>query len=264
MTRSLQGFLKELLGRSRVPLSGKPEVDRGASGIDGTVQVPPAPTLANVRFVDPPGAVGWFQFPPASLVQFGCVALHPAPNGGVVSKETSLHEQFLDVPIRKREPQIPTDRANNDLGFEVPPFEQRWPRFDHGIYCSLSDWFAEFLQHNRISPLALLVTTVFWTVLWGPAGLILALRSEGREIFDRCALFLRTDLEYQWPKDNFVGIGGLGPVGRILTLGLSVFFDRALRRREEQRLTELRVVGPNATWPLRQRVLHCAYDLSLG
>src|SRR5207245_2856224 len=54
------------------------------------------------------------------LFQFGCVALHPAPNGGVVRSETSFHEQFLDVPIRKREPQIPTDRANNDLGFKVP------------------------------------------------------------------------------------------------------------------------------------------------
>src|SRR6266478_6314234 len=144
MTRSLQGFLEELLGRSRVSLSGKPEVDRGAGGIDGTIQVPPASTLANVRFVDPPGAVGWFQLPPASLVQFRCVALHPAPNGGVVSRETSFQEQFLDVPIRKREPQIPTDCANNDLGFEVPPFEQRRPRFDHGTYCSLSDWFSEF------------------------------------------------------------------------------------------------------------------------
>ncbi len=51
----------------------------------------------------------------------------------MVSAETSFREQFLDVPIRKGEPQIPADRTNNDLGFEVPPFEQRWPRFDHGI-----------------------------------------------------------------------------------------------------------------------------------
>ena len=66
MTRSLQGFLEELLGRSRVSFSGKPEVDRGTGGIDGTIQVPPTPTLANVRFVYPPGAVGWFQFSSAS------------------------------------------------------------------------------------------------------------------------------------------------------------------------------------------------------
>jgi hypothetical protein len=63
MTRSLQGFLEELLGRSRVSLSGKPEVDRGAGGIDGTIQIPPVPALTDVRFVDPPGAIGWFQFP---------------------------------------------------------------------------------------------------------------------------------------------------------------------------------------------------------
>jgi hypothetical protein len=70
---------------------------------------------------------------PTSLVQLGCVALHPAPDGGVVSRQTPFDEQLLDVPIRKREPQIPTDRANNDLGFEVPPFKQGWPRFGHRL-----------------------------------------------------------------------------------------------------------------------------------
>jgi len=29
----------------------------------------------------------------------------------------------------------------------VPPFEQRRPRFDHRIHCSLSDSFIQFLQH---------------------------------------------------------------------------------------------------------------------
>jgi hypothetical protein len=37
MTRRLQGFLEELLDRTRVALSGKPKVDRGACGIDGTL-----------------------------------------------------------------------------------------------------------------------------------------------------------------------------------------------------------------------------------
>src|SRR5215472_224281 len=148
MTRCPQGFLEELLGSSRVSLLGKPEVDRSTGGIDSTIQVPPDPALANVRFVDPPGAVGRFQFPPASLVHLGCVALHPTPYGRVISPETSFDEQFLDVPIGKREPQIPTDRANDELRLEVPPFEQRWPQFDHGIYCSLSDSFTELLQHS--------------------------------------------------------------------------------------------------------------------
>jgi hypothetical protein len=63
----------------------------------------------------------------------------------VVSRETSFQDQFLDVPIGKGEPQIPTDGANNDLGFEVPPFEQCRPRFDHEIHCSLSDSFTQFI-----------------------------------------------------------------------------------------------------------------------
>ena len=78
---------------------------------------------------------------------FGSGALLPAPNGGVVRREPSFLEQFLDVSIGKREPQIPTNGANNNLGFKVPPYEQFRPGFDHGIHCSLSDPFSQFLQH---------------------------------------------------------------------------------------------------------------------
>ncbi len=75
------------------------------------------------------------------------------------------------------------------------------------------------------------------------------LTPEGRELFDRCALFLRTRLEYLWPEDNFVGIGGLGIVGRICTLGLSVFFDRALERRAMRELEVIEAIGSTAVWP---------------
>jgi hypothetical protein len=50
MTRHLQSFLEELLGRSRVALAENQESDRGACGIDGTIQVPPPPTLGFKRF----------------------------------------------------------------------------------------------------------------------------------------------------------------------------------------------------------------------
>jgi hypothetical protein len=81
MAGSLQNFLEELLGRSRVTFHGKPKINGSARGIDSTVQVPPVSALANVRFVDFPGAVGRFQFAPTAPVQFRGVALHPAPNG---------------------------------------------------------------------------------------------------------------------------------------------------------------------------------------
>src|SRR5262249_26568745 len=50
-----------------------------------------------------------------------------APSAQMVVWSAGRHpfdEKLLDVPIRKREPQIPTDRANNNVGFEVPPFKQ--------------------------------------------------------------------------------------------------------------------------------------------
>ena len=42
---------------AQVPVS----VDRGPAGIDGTIQVSPVATLANVSFVHPPVTVGGFQ-----------------------------------------------------------------------------------------------------------------------------------------------------------------------------------------------------------
>jgi hypothetical protein len=44
--------------------------------------------LADIRLIDPPRAIGGFQFSSASLVQFWSVALYPAPNGGVVGWQT--------------------------------------------------------------------------------------------------------------------------------------------------------------------------------
>lgn len=76
-----------------------------------------------------------------------------------------------------------------------------------------------------------------------------ALTPAGRELFERCALFLRTQLEYQWPEDNFIGIDGLGVVPRILTLGLSWLLDRALRRRNERKLGRLQLDESNPIWP---------------
>jgi hypothetical protein len=45
-----------------------------------------------------------------------------------------------------------------------------------------------------------------------------ALSGEARELFDRCALFLLSDLEYLWPRDNFVSAGSSTTRG---LLGLS-------------------------------------------
>ena len=61
----------------------------------------------------------------------GRVTLDPTPDSGVVGGEAPLREEFLDVPIGKGEPQVPAHRTGDDGGFEVAPFEQRWPWFAH-------------------------------------------------------------------------------------------------------------------------------------
>ena len=132
MTRRLQGSLEKVFSGSRVPLRREPEVDRGTGGIDGSVQIGPDTRHRNVCFVHPPRAVGGFQIPTASFIEFRRISLHPAPNGRVVRWQTAFGQKFLDVAIGEGIAQIPPDRAKNDGWFKVSPFKQSRPRFAHG------------------------------------------------------------------------------------------------------------------------------------
>jgi hypothetical protein len=99
------------------------------------------------------------------------------------------------------------------------------------------------------------------TMLWGsysdlyPHRLVgkHALAEEGRRLFRRCALFLESDREYEWPRDSFTGIGGFGPVIRVLTLGLSYFADRWIERGHRRARAELEAAGDFGVWPFLQR-----------
>ena len=137
MTGCLQDPPKKALGRGRIPLRGRPEVDRGAGGIDRAVEVLLVTHHSNVSFVYSLGTVGRFQFPPAPLIEFWRIPLYPTPSGRMVSPQTSLREKFFDVTIGERIPQKPTHRAKNDGWFEVSPFE--WCR----------SWFAHWHQPTR-------------------------------------------------------------------------------------------------------------------
>jgi hypothetical protein len=60
-------------------------------------------------------------------------AHNTGPNAyvGVVGGKTPFGKKLLDIAIGKGESQIPAHRKCNDGRFEVPPFEQGWPRFAH-------------------------------------------------------------------------------------------------------------------------------------
>src|SRR5215467_6252187 len=127
VTRSKQGILEEALGGSSITPGGKQEIDRGTGRVDGSVQVGRLAFHPNVSLIHPPGAISGLQFPTTTLAQFRRIALDPSPDGSVVGWQSSLGEKFLDVTIGKRESQIPPNRIGDDRGFEVAPFEQRWP-----------------------------------------------------------------------------------------------------------------------------------------
>ena len=57
-------------------------------------------------------------------VEFRCKPLNPTPYRGVIDLNSSFLEQFLHLAVRQALAQIPTNRAKNDLRFEVPPFEE--------------------------------------------------------------------------------------------------------------------------------------------
>jgi hypothetical protein len=70
------------------------------------------------------------------------------------------------------------------------------------------------------------------------------LTPEGRRLFDRCILFLRTELEYSWADDDFIGTRSHAG---LTLLGLSE------SNWEDVRLKHLHIVGDDPFWPFFSR-----------
>ena len=60
-----------------------------------------------------------------SRLQFGTVALDPAPDCRVVRFQAALAEQFFDIAERERVLQVPAYGAKNQLGLGLSPLEDR-------------------------------------------------------------------------------------------------------------------------------------------
>ena len=146
---SVSALRNRRLRRSGITQAREHEVDRGTGGIDGSVEVAPTALDTNVGFIDTPGRVGWFEMTAQPLLQFGTVALDPAPDCRVVRFQAALAEQLFDITERERIPKVPAHGAQNQLGLGLSPLKDR--RSD----CLLHDLFRVTsrrrlkLQHNR-------------------------------------------------------------------------------------------------------------------
>jgi hypothetical protein len=56
-----------------------------------------------------------------ALFQFGSVSPDPAKEGRVVHLDAAIGEHAFQIAIADRDPQVPANRAQDDLGRELPP-----------------------------------------------------------------------------------------------------------------------------------------------
>ncbi len=98
MPRISQRLTEQAFGRIGIAEVREHEVDRGSGGIDGSVEVAPAALGTNVGLIDAPGLIiGWLEMTARPLLQFGTVALDPAPDFRVVCLQAALAEQLFDI-----------------------------------------------------------------------------------------------------------------------------------------------------------------------
>ncbi len=93
---------EQAFGRSGIAHRRQQEVDGGAGGIDGSVEVTPTALHSNIGFIDAPGFVGWLKVTAQPLFQFGTVTLNPTPNRRVIRRQTALLQQLFDIEERQR------------------------------------------------------------------------------------------------------------------------------------------------------------------
>src|SRR5260221_3765286 len=94
--------------------------------VDGPVEVHPGFPDFDVRLVDFPRVVACFQMRPRAFVEFWGKVLDPAIDGRVIDMQSPFLHHLFQVAIAERIPQIPAHAEQNDLGFEMTPFEQAW------------------------------------------------------------------------------------------------------------------------------------------
>ncbi len=94
-----QQFAAAACGGARVTSGTTHAIERVAGGIDGAVAVIPITLHLDVRFVNPPGVVGWLELGADALCERGSLALNPTIAGGMVDLEAALSHHCCKITI---------------------------------------------------------------------------------------------------------------------------------------------------------------------
>jgi hypothetical protein len=108
------------------------------------------------------------------------------------------------------------------------------------------------------------------------------LTAEGHALMTRCALFAESDLPYEWPEDNFIGIGGLGSPVILgltvlsafwlqvwwplmpLTIGSVLLIDQWVKRRLARFWERMETIGDLSIWPFIHQADYEKIKANLG
>src|SRR6059058_2807562 len=121
--RCSERFREEGFGCFGIPGGTEQKFQGIALRIHGAIEIHPHFFHLHVCLIYPPRIGGRLQMRSASFVEFRGIALHPAVDRGVVNAQSTLDHHLLKVAVAQRIAKIPAHAQQNDLGFEVKPFE---------------------------------------------------------------------------------------------------------------------------------------------
>src|SRR6266536_2452393 len=122
--RRSQRFREEGFSSFRIAPRAQEKFQGVSLRIHSSIEVHPDLFHFHIRFIDAPRVVRRVEMRAAALLQFGCVVLHPAIDGGVIDVQSSLEHHLLQIPVAQWIPEVPTDAQQNNLGLKVTPFER--------------------------------------------------------------------------------------------------------------------------------------------
>ena len=121
-------MLKEPPRGHRIPFGRDIDVDDLTELVDRAVDVTPPASNLDLGLVGGPAVPDRVAGRASRVDQQRCEPLHPPVDRDVINLDAAFGEQLLDIAVGQSEPQIPTNRQHDHLGWEPEPSELRGGR----------------------------------------------------------------------------------------------------------------------------------------
>ena len=100
--RRSQRFREEAFSSFRIAPRAQEKCQGISLGIHSAIEVHPHLFHFHIRFIDAPRVIRLVEMRSATLLQFGCIMLHPAEDRGVIDVQSSLAHHLLQISVTER------------------------------------------------------------------------------------------------------------------------------------------------------------------